>query len=43
MKSRGRVIAFRHQPRNHIYTDLRRIDRWLDKVSVRERVSEDAR
>lgn len=31
------------KPRNHIYTDLRRVDRWLDKVSVRERVSEDAR
>jgi len=31
------------KPRNHIYTDVRRVDRWLDKVSVRERVSEDAR
>ena len=31
------------KPRNHIYTDVRRVDRWLDKVSVRERVSEDTR
>ena len=33
----------RRKPRNHIYIDIRRVDRWLDKVSVRERVSEDTR
>jgi len=31
------------KPRNHIFTDVRRVDRWLDTVSVRERASEDAR
>jgi hypothetical protein len=31
------------KPRNHIFTDVRRVDRWLDKVSEGKRAFKNAR